>query len=54
MLSNVFLNVKSKCMDTTNIDSGEQNDLKQHLVTMLPWIGCNNHKLFNHNILKGK
>ena len=36
------------CMDTTNINSGETNGLKRHLehkVSLLKWIGCNNHKL---------
>lgn len=48
-------NAKSKWMDTTNVDSSEQNDFKQHLVHILRWIGCNNHKLmlcFQHLILK--
>lgn len=48
-------NAKSKCMDTTNVDSGEQNDFKQRLVHILRWIGCNNHKLvlcFQHLIPK--
>ena len=36
------------CMDTTNVNSGEKNDLKRHSkhkVSLLKWIGCNNHKL---------
>ena len=43
-------------MDTTNVNSGEQNGLKRHLehiFPMLRWIGCNNHKLalgFKHLI----
>ena len=35
-------------MDTTNVNSGEKNDLKrhsEHQVSLLKWIGCNNHKL---------
>ena len=44
------------CMDITNVNSGEKNDLKRHLehkVPLLKWIGCNNHKLaltFKHLI----
>ena len=39
---------KLACMDTRNVNSGERNGLKrhlQHIVPMLHWIGCNNHKL---------
>ena len=49
-------NAKFACMDTTNVNSGERNGLKRHLehiVPMLRWIGCNNHKLalcFKHLI----
>ena len=49
-------NAKFACMDTTNVNSGERNGLKRHLehiVPMLRWIGCNNHKLalrFNYLI----
>ena len=43
-------------MDTTNVNSGEKNDLKRHLehkVPLLKWIGCNNHKLaFFFNLWK--
>ena len=44
------------CMDTTNVNSGKKNGLKRHLehkVSLLKWIGCNNHKLaltFKHLI----
>ena len=44
------------CMDTTNVNSGEKNGLKRHLVHKVPllkWIGCKNHKLaltFKHLI----
>ena len=49
-------NAKFACMGTTNVNSGERNGLKRHLehiVPMLQWIGCNNHKLalcFKHLI----
>ena len=36
------------CMDTKNVNSGEENSLKRHLeheVPLLKWIGCKNHKL---------
>ena len=45
------------CMDITNVNSGEKNDLKRHLehkVPLLKWIGWNNRKLvltFKHLIL---
>ena len=44
------------CMDATNINSGEKNELRRHLehkVSLLKWIGCNNHMLvltFKHLI----
>ena len=44
------------CMDTTNVNSGEKNGLKrylEHKLSLLKWIGCNNHKLaltFKHLI----
>ena len=51
-------NAKFACMDTTNVNSGERNGLKphlEHIVPMLRWIGCINHKLalcFKHLIPK--
>ena len=36
------------CMDTTNVNTGDQSGLKQYLantVPMLLWVGCGNHKL---------
>ena len=43
-------------MGSTNVNSGEKNGLKRHLehkVSLLKWLGCNNHKLtltFKHLI----
>jgi hypothetical protein len=39
---------KFACMDTTNVNSGNRGGLKRHLahiVPMLFWVGCGNHKL---------
>ena len=36
------------CMDTTNVNSGDQGGLKRllkHAVPLSVWIGCGNHKL---------
>ena len=47
---------RHRCMDSTNVNTGARNGLRchqEHSFPMLPWMGCNNHKLalcFKHLI----